>query len=923
MLRGDPAHMEASLSGLSSLKDEEAPLYIQPHYKETYRLAIYALLCGGKEAYEDFLRAEQISHFLSQEEIFFILENAAVPVVEDEAEVTRPGPDEVNPSTYFPTESDEEVPDLDLGWPEGTQERADTSISLLFHPPRENTPTIKEVVRKQIQEARQVVAISMDVFTDVDIFKEIVSATLRGVVVYILLDDSQFRSFLTMSHRVGVNIQDLKNIRVRTVQGQQYQCQSGVKFHGVLEQKFILVDCRTVLYGTYSFTWSYEKINLSMVLVVTGQLVCSYDEEFRRLYARSTVPPVLSRERLSVPYLRDSVALTSPNSSQLSLHQLHMNPRLMPGMRSAPDDRFNNPPLLTRGLSMQDRLHQSHCPDMGNLVRGHSYGGELQKLHSVTRLRMGTRDLGTPERTGSNLMPTNRLSQQQLRHHTRYGADQNLIPFNSETSLHRWKIDSYFNESDLPLDASYDAISPMISPYSSHTGLNELQSQVIHNRSRDIKSRMEEMRLKRLSLQEYANLRQSQESLRSMYPSLERPKFGSSLRNLDKMQSVAELEPHAQNGGDVESTNQKINDPSKEGDKTERLQTYDWREPLTRTVSAAELDMKLNDPSLKLSHLQSSSIQHLRAMESLIEIPEEKDTSRINTSDKVVLDHGNEENLKDETVVPEENSVKSSSPEEPQCRDEARGSRGSIGKVANSSNAAKERKKSVENIPKILNTSTGSQPAVEGKSSHTEKRREEPTLQRKNSVRMKVQALLSSDEKKASKKEEKSLQRKASVRSQNPSGSSQPLRADHSQGSSGGQITKKGQSPSVSRSQHTGSPTDTEKSKSAFARLSPQRSSKRKTNPAAEQDRGSRSTLSDEGATVFETRREKAYSRYEYLLSTESRTTSMYPSDKDRGTSPSYGRHDSGYPMYQTQSSSENKLGKFMQRVGNLIGKNK
>lgn len=50
----------------------------------------------------------------------------------------------------------------------------------------------------------------MDVFTDVDIFKEIIGATLRGVMVYILLDDSQFKSFHTMSHRVGVNIQDYK-----------------------------------------------------------------------------------------------------------------------------------------------------------------------------------------------------------------------------------------------------------------------------------------------------------------------------------------------------------------------------------------------------------------------------------------------------------------------------------------------------------------------------------------------------------------------------------------------------------------------------------------------------------------------------------------------------------------------------------------
>ncbi|CAF90564.1 unnamed protein product, partial [Tetraodon nigroviridis] len=276
-------------SQLSSLTEEDAPLYIQPHYKESYRLAIYALLCGGREAYEEFLRAEQISPFLSEEEILFMLENGELPEVEDDSERKRTK-DVAAPSTYFPAESDEEVPDLELGWPEVSLEASDTSISLLFNPPRINTPSIKEVVRKQIQEARQVIAVAMDVFTDVDIFKEVITATLRGVAVYILLDHSHFASFLTMSRRAGINIQDLKNIRVRTVQGPQYQCQSGMKFHGALEQKFLLVDCQTVLYGTYSYTWSCEKIHLSMVLVITGQLVSSYDEEFRRLYARSAVP---------------------------------------------------------------------------------------------------------------------------------------------------------------------------------------------------------------------------------------------------------------------------------------------------------------------------------------------------------------------------------------------------------------------------------------------------------------------------------------------------------------------------------------------------------------------------------------------------------------------------------------------------------
>ncbi|XP_031732985.1 uncharacterized protein LOC116399742 [Anarrhichthys ocellatus] len=954
--------MESNLSCLSSLKEDSDPVYIQPHYKESYRLAIYALLCGGKEAYEEFLRAEQISHFLSEEEILFIFDNAELPVEEeDDPSEGKRVTDEAGPSTYFPTESDEEVPDLDLGWPEVSLESEDTSISLLFNPPRQNTPTIKEVIRKQIQEASQVIAVAMDVFTDVDIFKEIVTATLRGVVVYILLDDSQFKSFLTMTQRVGINVQDLKNIRVRTVHGQQYQCQSGVKFRGDLEQRFLLVDCRTVLYGTYSYTWSFEKMNLSMALVITGQLVGSYDEEFRRLYARSTVPTILSRERLSVKYLRDTVVLQSPKSSQLALHQLHMRPRVTHGMRSAQGDRFNNAAVMNRGLSVQERLNQSHCFDMGNLLRGHSYGGELQKLNSLTQLRMGTKDIGVPfapEKTGPNprgggdlLLPN--LSQHHLRHQTRYGADQNLIPFNSETSLHRWKMDTYFNDSEVPLDASCDAIMAMTSPYSSHTGLNDHQSQLIHNRPRDIKFRMEEMRQKRLSLQEYTNHKQSQESLRSVYQTLERPKYK---RGLDMRQSVAEVEPKAQNEYSLEPANPKDSEPSKEVDKREQTltdgqrsasyydvamapdrrttQTYDWHEPLSRTTSAADFEMTLNDPLLKLSHLQPSGLQHPRAMESLTEIPEEKgEGSRVNSSDSAVFKDGCEEICKDEKAVPKENSVKSSVPAESQLKGQAGGSLGSTGKAANSSGSAapRERKKSTSNevqtVPKILNPSAGSQHSLEAKSGHADKKKaqhQEPPLQRKSSLRMKVSSMLSQDEKKAHKKDEKSLQRKASLRSQSSSVSSQTRRADYSQAPAAEQTTKKGQSASTSRSQSSLSgPSETERQKSPFPRLSPQRSSKKKPpSPAGEQEQGSRSALDVKGATVYPTRKErKVYSRFEYLLNNESLPLdklSVSPSERDGRSS--LNKHAS---MDQTQSATDNKLGRFIQRVGNLIGKNK
>ncbi|XP_061685368.1 protein FAM83B-like [Syngnathoides biaculeatus] len=813
------ASKQSVLSGLSALKDTDPPLYVHPHYKESYRLAIYALLCGGKDAYNDFLQAEQISPFLSEWEIHFILENAEAPLVEEDeggVEGRRPGGlgvgGELGPSTYFPVESDEEVPDLDLGWPEVALEAQETSISLLFHPPRANTPTIKEVVRKQIQDAKQMVAIAMDVFTDVDIFKEVLGATLRGVAVYILLDEGHFSSFHTMSRRAGVNIQDLKNIRVRTVRGQQYRCQSGVKFHGGLEQRFILVDCRSVLYGTYRYTWSFEKINVSMVLVVTGQLVSSYDEEFRRLYARSTIPVPLQQERSRVEYLRDGTLLGSPNSSQLFLHQIHGRVQGTRGFRGmAQDELLDTSTVMMRGLSVQDRLHLSHIPD--HMTRGHSFGGDLQKLNPFTRLRIGTKDIGlpvAPDRTCSSLLVPNRLSHQHIRHQSRYGPDQNLIPFNSETSLHKWKMDTYLN-SQINCDGSCDALSPLTTPYSSRTGLNDPQLQGIHNRSRDIKSRVEEARQKRLSLQEYNNLRQSQESLRSMYQTLDRPMFMSSFRGLDRRQNLAQetSSPEVANHRGFDSNQDNSYHSTSYFDihtspEQKMTPAHDSYEHLSRTASASHLEEKLKDPSLKYP----GSLQRPRTMESLTEIPEEKEGYMNPVNNTEIL---KEINRNEDKTSKMESSEKKSEPQE-----------------GNKSPPYGE-----ETLPK---TSTASEVK-----NHP---RVEVTLQRKNSTRMK-----SSDEKKTSKKEEKSLQRKAS------------------------------------------------------------RSSKRKQNPQS-----SRENLQEQEKAVYESQQGKAYSRYESLL------RSSVPLDKakrgDRG-------HTLGNVAHQTQGGTDNKLGRFMQRVGNLIGKNK
>ncbi len=59
-------------------------------------------------------------------------------------------------STYWPTMSDTEIPPLDIGWPSNGHYKGVTRVSVYSHPPKTNSPHIKEVVRRLIQESTKV-----------------------------------------------------------------------------------------------------------------------------------------------------------------------------------------------------------------------------------------------------------------------------------------------------------------------------------------------------------------------------------------------------------------------------------------------------------------------------------------------------------------------------------------------------------------------------------------------------------------------------------------------------------------------------------------------------------------------------------------------------------------------------------------------
>ncbi|XP_008590474.1 PREDICTED: protein FAM83G [Galeopterus variegatus] len=286
-------------------------------YSEEQRLALEALVARGPEAFYEVLKRENIRDFLSELELKRILETIEVydPGSEDprasgrsqgpadngvgdngvgdgeEASGAGGAPTEAEPLPsleYWPQKSDRSIPQLDLGWPDTIAYRGVTRASVYMQPPIDGQPHIKEVVRKMISQAQKVIAVVMDMFTDVDIFKDLLDAGFkRKVAVYIIVDESNVKYFLHMCERAHMHLGHLKNLRVRSSGGTEFFTRSATKFKGALAQKFMFVDGDRAVCGSYSFTWSAARTDRNVISVLSGQVVEMFDRQFQELYLMS------------------------------------------------------------------------------------------------------------------------------------------------------------------------------------------------------------------------------------------------------------------------------------------------------------------------------------------------------------------------------------------------------------------------------------------------------------------------------------------------------------------------------------------------------------------------------------------------------------------------------------------------------------
>ncbi|XP_073689379.1 uncharacterized protein fam83ga [Garra rufa] len=257
-------------------------------YSEEQRLALETLIHDGQDAFEDYIKTNNIRCFLSDLELERILNTVEVysPGSPDyTAELFGESDGEEISLQYWPDRSDRSIPRLDIGWPDRASYRGVTRVQVYTQPPYEGQSHIKEVVRKMISQAQKVIAIVMDLFTDIDIFKDLLDASYRRKVsVYIMLETTGVKHFLRMCEKAGMHTGHLKNLRVSSIRGAEFFSRSSKRVFGSQSQKFMFIDGDKAVSGSYSFTWSASRLDRNLITVLTGQAVDAFDLLFQDMY---------------------------------------------------------------------------------------------------------------------------------------------------------------------------------------------------------------------------------------------------------------------------------------------------------------------------------------------------------------------------------------------------------------------------------------------------------------------------------------------------------------------------------------------------------------------------------------------------------------------------------------------------------------
>ncbi|XP_072240729.1 protein FAM83F isoform X2 [Leuresthes tenuis] len=331
------------------------------YYSEEQRAAIEQLLKNGDGAFKTRLKEDEMKDFLSAREVKQLLNTFRQYDSDSDRSGSQTSPsgskegagrtdaDSGVHSTYWPQMSDTEVPPLDIGWPSGGLFKGVTRVAVHTHPPKDNGPHIKEVVRRLIQEAS-------------------------------------------------------KNLRARTLQGVGFGLSFG-RLPGSLCNKYMLVDGDKVMFGSYSFSWCTSRMDRNMITVMTGQVVDFFDRDFRELYAISEKLDLYKEFHVSPPAGNTTAKVHSkvepkrpPLPATTSRFQVSLGDSRNPDIQ-VPAHKYYNPKYLL--------AYGNVPPPTGSLKEpGHKTGSVLAEVPEEM-------DQGRPQSASSekSLQPSEALSE--------------------------------------------------------------------------------------------------------------------------------------------------------------------------------------------------------------------------------------------------------------------------------------------------------------------------------------------------------------------------------------------------------------------------------------------------------------------------------------------------------------------------------
>ncbi|XP_062445262.1 protein FAM83C [Rhea pennata] len=344
-------------------REPTTPLVLQ--HSETARLAVDAFLEQGEHGYLCAITEERELPFLSTLDMEYMNnqrsqsfpEPSALKDKEDNSADMDPGDrsslySELTSGTYFPLMSDVHPPELELGWPGMPffTTSGQTKASVVFQ--RNKANSIKDLVRSMISQARMVIAIVMDLFTDMEILCDLLEASnRRHVPVYLILDEEYLKHFVEMCSKMALTQDDFPNVCIRYLSGDTYYSKAGKKFAGRVLEKFTLIDCDQVLAGTYSFTWLCSQVHTSLATHFRGQIVADFDKEFRCLYAESKAVA-----NFCVP---DPGTCPSSQNTSKDAESLLKTARINDAETSSPSSTLSN--LSIRSIKMSPFLKSYTC----------------------------------------------------------------------------------------------------------------------------------------------------------------------------------------------------------------------------------------------------------------------------------------------------------------------------------------------------------------------------------------------------------------------------------------------------------------------------------------------------------------------------------------------------------------------------------